>query len=126
MRSLRPLLLAAALAPLGCSHLSGGSGDVTVTYAADAEQNYNLGQKELSDKNYPEATKYFEYVSNKFPYSKFAALSELSLADADFAQEKFVESADRYRTFIKLHPTHAKVDYAAFQVGLSYEKEIPS
>ncbi len=111
---------------LGCSHISSSSTGADVSYGADAEQNYNSGMKELDAHNYPEAVKYLEYVSARFPYSKFAPLAELAVADADFQQEKYVEATDRYRNFIKLHPTHPKVDYAAFRVGMCYVNQIPS
>ena len=35
---------------------------------------------EKGDQNVMEATRYFEAVRNSFPYSQYAALSELALA----------------------------------------------
>src|SRR5262249_37213571 len=129
MRMLRILGLVGLCTTLwGCAHSpfgSSSSGDVTVNYASDAKQNYELGMKELDNKNYLEAAKYLEYVSAKFPYSTYSAQAELALADADFDQEKFVEAIERYKNFIKLHPTHAKVDYASYRIGLSHENQIP-
>jgi outer membrane protein assembly factor BamD len=128
----RALALAAVLVALpGCKALGflgfGGSEDsVVVQYAADAETNLKLGNEHLDSKAYPEAAKYFEYVRTKFPYLEASKEAELKLGDVDFGREKYSESRDRYNNFIKLHPTHPKVDYAAFRAALTHYKDIPS
>jgi outer membrane protein assembly factor BamD len=80
----------------------------------------------MKSDNHVEALKFFEYVRTKYPFSKFAALSELRLADLKFKQERYVEAADAYQQFVTLHPSHEEVDYAAFRVGLSYLRDAPS
>lgn len=120
----RPATLAAlVLAACGGPH-------VTLTgnlkYGKAAEDDYRAGTEELKSKNYPEAQKFFEHVRNKYPYSKYAALSELRLADLRFQQEKYIEAADAYQQFAKMHPGHEDVDYAAFRVGLSRYEDMPS
>ncbi len=97
-----------------------------VKYGKTAEEDYKAGEEELKGKNYAEATKFFEHVKNKYPFSKFAALSELRVADARFDQDHFIEAADAYQQFVKLHPAHEQADYAAFRVGLSHWKDGPS
>lgn len=127
MAHVRSLAVVAACALCACSTLStsangGGHG----AFGADAKENYELGQKEVDGKNYLEAERYFEFVSAKFPYSSYSALADLAMADLEYAQEKYVEAIDKYRNFIKLHPTHPKDGYAAFQVGMSYYESMPS
>ena len=127
MSCLRVALLLTVVGSLGCSYLKlNTSATGEVTYGADAEANYNAGMKDIDRQDWISASKHLDYVSTKFPYSKYAALAELASADAQFQQEKYLEAADKYLTFLKLHPTHAKADYAAFQIGLSHEKEIPT
>lgn len=111
------LLLLLAVA---CSHVEG-----EVTYGKSGEEDYRSGEKAIEDRAFPEATKYFEHVRNKYPFSKYAALSELRLADVKFDQEHNIEAADAYRNFVRLHPTHEQVDYAAFRAGLAYWNESP-
>jgi outer membrane protein assembly factor BamD len=91
-----------------------------------AEENYQAGQELLKDGSYPEAQKFFEYVRTKFPFSKYAALADLRIADAKFAQGHHVEAAEAYNQFVQLHPSHEEVDYAEFRVGESYFKDAPS
>jgi len=38
-----------------------------------AKQNYEKGLDELKAENYSEASRYFAYVKQKFPFSKYAA-----------------------------------------------------
>lgn len=128
----RAVLLALALTLVpGCKALSflgfgGGEDSVSVTYAADAETNLKLGDEHLEARAFPEAQKYYDYVRTKFPYLEASKTAELRLGDTDFAREKYAEARDRYVNFIKLHPTHPKVDYAAFRAALTHFKDIPS
>ncbi len=111
------LLLAAALSACG--------GKAALRDRRPAEDEYKNGVSELADKNFAEAQKIFELIKTRYPYSKYAALSELRLADLRFKQEKFPEAADLYAQFVTMHPHHEDVDYAAFQVGLSRYKDMP-
>jgi outer membrane protein assembly factor BamD len=119
MRQL-PLALLLVASIVACSHL--GSEKTGKT----AEEDFKIATDYFQDKSWPEAQKAFERVRVKYPYSKYAALSELRLADAKFEQDKFIEAAEAYRQFVKMHPTHEDVDYAAFRIGLSNWKDAPS
>jgi outer membrane protein assembly factor BamD len=120
----RTLLAASILALAACSkHVTlGGEAKLLPT----AEENYAAGQELLKGGSYPEAAKFFEYVKTKFPFSKYAALSELRLADAKFDEGKHAEAADAYAQFVQLHPAHEDLDYAEFRVGEAYLKDAPS
>ncbi len=124
-KSLIPVLGAALLALAGCKTFGDAQG-VEPDYASDADTNLRLGQEALASRNFLEAEKYFEYVKAKYPFLEAAKEAELKLADTDFDRDRFVEARDRYLSFIKLHPTHARVDYAAYRAALSHYKEIPS
>jgi outer membrane protein assembly factor BamD len=91
-----------------------------------ADDNYQSGIEELKAKHYEEAVRFFEYVKTKYPYSKFAALADLRLADAKFEQDRFPEAAEAYNQFVQLHPTNEDVDYAEYRAALSYFKDAPS
>jgi outer membrane protein assembly factor BamD len=97
-----------------------------VTYLPDAAGNYEAGQKALTSGRHLDALKFFDHVRYKYPYSAQAALADLAIADTNFEREKYLEAIDGYRNFLKLHPNHAKADYAQFRIALSYFKDIPS
>jgi len=82
---------------------------------------------ELKDEDYAEAQKYFQFVKQKYPFSKYAVLAELALADSHFERGNYTEAIESYKTFARLHPTHDKVEdgYVAFRIGESYFKDMP-
>lgn len=97
-----------------------------VQFGSDAEQNMSKGEDAMTSKNYADAALYFEHVKTKYPFIELSKLAELRLADADFEREHFTEARERYQNFVRLHPTHDRIDYAAFQAALTHYKEIPS
>src|SRR5687767_280162 len=101
MRSLRlaPAFLVLLLS-VGCASSGGAK---TVTFTEDARTNLAKGREAQEGKE-----------------------AELLLADLDFARERFTEARDRYQAFVKAHPSHASVDYAAFRAAETYTKEMPS
>ncbi len=124
---LRPSALAlaavGALAACSTKHVSLTG---AFKYGQTAEENYQAGVDLQKSSSYPEAQKFFEYVKTKYPFSKYAALADLRLADLKFDQHQWTEAVDAYAQFVQLHPTHEDVDYAEFRVGLSHLKDAPS
>jgi outer membrane protein assembly factor BamD len=106
---------------------SSDSGEHAVSYAITAKSNYEKGLAELKDENWPEAQKYFTFVKQKFPFSKYAVLAELRLADTQFERGHYLEAIDQYKLFGRSHPTHELVDdgYVGFKICESYYKQIP-
>jgi tetratricopeptide (TPR) repeat protein len=111
-RALRAsLTLVAALAlstPIAIGCATSDEESKPVTYSLTAKQNYEKGLAELKDENFPEAQKYFQFVKQKYPFSKFAVLAELGIADTQFARGNYIEAIDSYKSFARLHPTHEK------------------
>ncbi|HEY4176754.1 MAG TPA: outer membrane protein assembly factor BamD [Kofleriaceae bacterium] len=126
MRALA-LTLAMALAVSGAAACGGKNGAASVEYSVSAQKNYEKGLKELDNKDWIAAAKYFGFIKSRFPYSKYAVLAELRLADAEFGAEQYLEAIDSYRLFIKFHPTHEMVanGYATFRIGESYFTQLP-
>jgi outer membrane protein assembly factor BamD len=119
-------LAALALLPLAMCASSDDAGKA-VTYSLTAKQNYDKGLAELKDENYPEATRFFSFVKQKFPFSKYAVLAELALADTQFTRGAYQEAIDAYKTFLRLHPTHEKVEdgYVAYKICECYVHDMP-
>jgi outer membrane protein assembly factor BamD len=132
---LRRLALAASTAVLaatlvasaaGCGPVNKTSGK-GVSYSVSAQKNYDKGMESLERKKWGPASKYFAFIKSRFPYSKYAVLSELRLADAQYGAEAYLEAIDSYKLFIKFHPTHEMVanGYASFRIGECYYKQLP-
>jgi len=122
--SLVAVLVAALVGGTACGGKSGGAG--AVDYSVSAQRNYEKGLKELEDKDWLAASKYFQFIKSRFPYSKYAVLAELRLADAQFGAEQYIEAIDSYRLFIKFHPTHDLVanGYVSFRIGEGYYRQL--
>lgn len=122
-------MLVAAAAPvlMGLACATADDAGKPVTYSLTAKQNYDKGLVELKDENFIEAIKFFNFVKQKFPFSKYAVLAELALADTQFARGNHQEAIDSYKTFLRLHPTHEKVEdgYVAFKICDAYVQEMP-
>jgi outer membrane protein assembly factor BamD len=118
------LVLACAAAILACGGGKAGTG--AVEYSVSAQKNYDKGMEELERKDWLAASKYFAFIKTRFPYSKFAVLAELRLADAELGAEAFIEAIDSYRLFIKFHPTHEMVanGYAAYKIGEGFAAQL--
>jgi outer membrane protein assembly factor BamD len=111
---------------LGCSAFQTNLQDTNVSYQDTARQNYESGDKAFSDEKWEESIKFFEHVKNKYPYSKYAVLADLRIADAHFEREKWLEAADAYRMFVRFHPRHEQVGYATFRIAKAYSSAMGS
>src|SRR4051812_3807487 len=113
------LFLVFALVCAATAGCGAKSGSASVDYSVSAQKNYEKGLKELEHKDWVAASKYFGFIKSRFPYSKYAVLAELRLADAEFGAEQYLECIDSYRLFIKFHPTHEMVanGYSSFRIG---------
>jgi outer membrane protein assembly factor BamD len=111
---------------IGCGTTSGHG--QKVSYQDTARENYYRGVHELQDESYPEALNYFTFVKTKFPFSRFATLAELRMADTYYAQEKYLEAIDAYKLFLKFHPIHPDVQsgYVSYRICEANMKQMPS
>ncbi len=92
-----------------------------------AESYYQHGVETLAGKrtfllfhdvDYAKAIEYFQEVIDNYPYSDFAILAELQIADIHFERGEYEEASSYYHDFVELHPNHAKVSYALYRNGL--------
>ncbi len=98
----------------------------------DAETYYNDGLKKLQgdsflffdDVDYKGAIENFQDVIDNYPYSEFATLAELKIADVHFEQGNFDEASSYYQDFVELHPAHERVPYAIYQNGICHYEQI--
>jgi outer membrane protein assembly factor BamD len=120
----KTILLGVLLATAACATSDEAK---NLTYSLNAKGNYDKGIAELQNENYLEASRYFSFVRQKFPFSKYAVLAELALADTQFERGNYQEAIDAYKNFLRLHPTHEKVEdgYVAYRIGQCYVKEMP-
>ena len=112
------------VAVVGCSAFETNLQDTAVELKDTARQNYEAAESAFKGRRFTEAVKYFDVVKNKYPYSKYAVLAELRLADTHFEREKWLEAADEYRIFVRFHPRHEEVVYATYRVAIAHSRAI--
>lgn len=90
-----------------------------------AEGAFQLAQKYEKDERFEEAITYFAEVKNKYPYSHLAVEAELKIADIEFSRENYAEAESAYKIFREFHPTHTRIDYVTFRLGMSVLNQLP-
>lgn len=96
-----------------------------VRFAATPEDNWTLAERAFEKKKWLAAQQYYAFIRAKFPYTHYAASADLRIADCQFEREHYIEAIDSYQNFIRLHPTHEDVPFAAFRTGIAYAEQIP-
>jgi len=83
------------------------------------EKLFTEAKKELKSGDYTLAIQYFETLQARFPFGKFAQQAQLEAAYAYYLSEEYDSAIASANRFIRLNPTHPKVDYAYYLRGLS-------
>lgn len=122
---------AALLVSLGCA----GSPDDPAAELAEmpsAEDLYAEGLAKLEDggrflfidtRDYQGAIDTFQDIVDNYPYSEYAVLAELRIADAFYDQELWDEALSYYRDFAELHPDHEKVPYTIHRAAMCHVRQ---
>jgi outer membrane protein assembly factor BamD len=121
---MRAILCLCLLVTAACG---GGNGQTrrSLTYGEDAQASYEHALEDLRAGRCLEAEPEFQRIRREFPFSRFAALAELRVADCKLDQGEYAEAASRYRQFTKNRPSHSQVPYARFREAESYFRQIP-
>lgn len=62
----------------------------------------------------------FQIVVENYPYSEYATLAQLKIADIHFDRHRWEEAASFYQEFVELHPGHEQIPYALYRGGMSW------
>jgi outer membrane protein assembly factor BamD len=78
------------------------------------------GVQKMQEKDYGDALKAFRTIKERYPYSKYAILAELKVADAHFLKGQYAEAAVAYEEFVRLHPRNEIIPYILYQIGMCH------
>ncbi len=112
------LVVALGVALSACS-----SGPVRDTNTAQGA--YEEALDYIKDQRYQESITKLNEIKNKHPYSSYAPMAELKIADVYFAMESFAEAQAAYELFREFHPKHPQSDYVLYRIALSYYNRLP-
>src|SRR5438552_3316584 len=110
--------LVLALGAVGCDSfdLGGGPKHVSLQYTNDARLAYNEAMDAFRSRDWEDAKALMGEVKKLFPYTRYARLAELRLADIAFEQEKFTDAISSYREFVSAHRNDRDVEYARYRI----------
>jgi outer membrane protein assembly factor BamD len=115
---------------LGCA--SAPPPDLDFAEVPSADELYRQGMEKLEAQrsflffrsaDHTGAIESFQDVIDNYPYSDYAVLAELKIADAYFDQELYDEALSYYRDFADLHPDHEQVGYTIYRTALCHYRQ---
>lgn len=78
------------------------------------------GMEAYRDGKYEKAIESFEKIKDWYPFSKYAMLAELKIADAYFQLKQYEDAVFAYEDFERLHPRNEAIPYVVYQIGLCH------
>lgn len=82
------------------------------------------GMDEFTEKDYRKSIVYFEKLRDWYPFSKFAKLAELKIADAHYHLKEYEDAIFAYEEFEELHPNNEAIPYVIQQIGNCYFEQL--
>jgi len=82
------------------------------------------GMENLEKGRYKDAVEAFQKIADRYPYSKYAVLAEIKMADALYLQKEYDLAYESYDEFEKLHPKHEDIPYVIYQKGMCNFRQI--
>ena len=73
---------------------------------------------------YKKAIEKFQKIKDYYPFSKYAILAELKIADAHYHREEYEDAIFAYENFEQLHPRNEAIPYVIYQLGRCYYDQI--
>ncbi len=93
-------------------------------FSGSAQQLAWDGMEAYEEGDYKEAIEQFQQLKDWYPFSKYAILAELKIADSHYHLENYEEAIFAYEEFEKLHPRNEAVPYVIYQIGRCYFDQI--
>lgn len=81
----------------------------------------------LKEERWLTARNFFRQIVDNYPQSPYRAEAKLGIGDSYLGEntaESLVLAASEYREFLTFFPTHPRADYAQYQLGMSYFRQM--
>jgi outer membrane protein assembly factor BamD len=102
--------------------LMGGCSIIQTFFGVEEEKSASElmsdGTRDFERGRLKDAKEAFQKVKDRYPYSKFAIVAELKMADAAYENGDYDEAFDAYDEFEKLHPKNMEIPYVIYQKGM--------
>ena len=125
MRNLLTIALVALLTTSGCSSLRSQFNKLLgYKEESSAQELAWAGMEAYEKERYKEAIEKFQKLKDFYPFSKYAILAELKIADAHYQEEEYEDAIFAYENFEQLHPRNEAIPYVIYQIGRCYFDQI--
>ena len=125
MRNLLTIALVALLTTSGCSSLRSQFNKLLgYKEESSAQELAWAGMEAYEKERYKEAIEKFQKLKDFYPFSKYAILAELKIADAHYQREDYEDAIFAYENFEQLHPRNEAIPYVIYQIGRCYFDQI--
>ncbi len=104
----------------GCSFFD----ETTSGMEKSAEQLAAEGSIAFNNEDYHDAVKAYMDLRDWYPFSKYAILAELKIADSYFFLKDYAQAVAAYESFERLHPRNEAIPYVISQMGMCWFKQI--
>ena len=89
-----------------------------------AEELVLEGSSAFASGDYNDAIKAYTDLKDWYPFSKYAILAELKIADAHYQLEAYDEAIFAYEEFEKMHPQNEAVPSIIYRIGLCWFNQL--
>jgi outer membrane protein assembly factor BamD len=76
------------------------------------------GEELFDNKRYAESGLVFQAIKDRYPYSGYAAIAEVRLADGHFERKEYEDAYIVYDDFERLHPKNERIPYVMYRKGM--------
>jgi outer membrane protein assembly factor BamD len=88
---------------------------------------FDKGTEELDKRHWLISRTYFRELIDTYPQSRYRADAKLGVGDTFLGEgsaESYVLALNEYREFLAYYPTHERVDYAQFKLGMTHFRQM--
>lgn len=125
MRYISTICLVALLFATGCTTIKNQYDKLFGTdEAASAQELAWEGMDAYENGDYSEAIEKFQKLKDYYPFSKYAILAELKIADAHYQRSEYEDAIFAYENFEQLHPRNEAIPYVIYQIGRCHYDQI--
>jgi len=78
------------------------------------------GMAEFKKEHYRKAVEAFERLQDWYPFSRYAILADLKIADAYFEMKEYDSAVTAYEAFERLHPRNEALPFVIYRIGLCH------
>jgi outer membrane protein assembly factor BamD len=125
LRHIPTICLLVLLVATGCSTIKDQWNKIFGTEDTGTAQELAWeGMDAYENGKYQKAIEKFQRLKDNYPFSKYAILAELKIADAHYQREEYEDAVFAYENFEQLHPRNEAIPYVIYQIGRCYYDQI--